>query len=204
MPKLRTIGSVSAAALLAVFGAGESSAMADDTIKHPGDHPDYKVEIEPHGTLAFASLYGNGYDGGSTGFGAGGRFTIPIVQNGFIPNINNNVGITFGLDFVHYSCDYRIAGFKYDCSANFLFLPVAMQWNFFVAERWSVAAEPGLFIYHGFYDDYCNGIAGCDGPTKTSVQPAFYAVGRYHFNEKTSLTMRIGYPTFSVGVSFFL
>jgi hypothetical protein len=28
--------------------------------------------------------------------------------------------------------------------------------------------------------------------------------GRFHFNDKISLTMRIGYPDFSFGVSFFL
>jgi hypothetical protein len=28
--------------------------------------------------------------------------------------------------------------------------------------------------------------------------------GRYHFNDRISLTMRIGYPSFAIGISFFL
>jgi hypothetical protein len=30
------------------------------------------------------------------------------------------------------------------------------------------------------------------------------AGGRYHFTDKIALTMRAGYPAFSIGVSFFL
>jgi hypothetical protein len=32
----------------------------------------------------------------------------------------------------------------------------------------------------------------------------FYAGGRFHFSDAISLTMRAGWPTFSVGASFFL
>ena len=180
-------------------------ARADDTIKHPGDHPNYAVELEPHLVLGG---YDNLFPG--TGFGVGGRFSIPIVQNGFVPSINNSVAITFGLDFLHYgsNCGYGPRDLTYSCSANYLYFPIAMQWNFFVAQKWSVFGEPGLFIYHGFFDSYCppNPNGGCYdlGYTATSVRPAFYVGGRYHFNEKVSLTMRIGYPTISVGVSWFL
>jgi hypothetical protein len=31
-----------------------------------------------------------------------------------------------------------------------------------------------------------------------------YAGGRYHFSDSVALTLRIGYPTLSVGVSFFM
>jgi hypothetical protein len=79
-----------------------------------------------------------------------------------------------------------------------------MQWNFFVARRWSVFAEPGFVVYHGFFD-YCAGApAGfpCANPTTTGVDFAFYAGGRYYVNDHVALVMRIGYPTFSFGVSF--
>jgi hypothetical protein len=172
------------------------AARADDTIKHPGDHPHYSVEIEPHALFGWENLY---Y---SSGFGLGGRFSIPIVENGFVPSINNSVAISFGLDWLHYSA--RCGGGKfyiYDCNANYLVFPVAMQWNFFVAQKWSVFGEPGLFIYHGIFDD-CPANAPCSSPTATGVRPAFYVGGRYHFTEHVALTMRLGYPTFSVGVSF--
>jgi len=166
-------------------------AAADDTIKRPGDHPQYGVELEPHVLLGFGDVYG------ASTLGLGGRASIPVVQNGFISSINNSIAITFGLDLLWYqSCYYHG-----NCSANSLELPIAMQWNFFVAERWSVFGEPGLYIFHGFLPD-CP--AGIPCPSATGVLPAFYAGGRFHINDTISLTMRVGYPTFSFGVSFFL
>lgn len=166
-------------------------AAADDTIKHPGDHPDYGVELEPHALLGFGDVYAGG------AFGIGGRASIPIVQNGFIQSINNSVAISFGLDVMFYqSCYYHGS-----CSATYIDLPVAMQWNFFVAQRWSVFGEPGLYLYHGFLPDCPPGIT-C--PTATGVYPAIYVGGRYYLSDSVSLTMRVGFPAFSFGASFFL
>jgi hypothetical protein len=183
------------------------AARADDTIKHPGDHPDYAVEIEPHGLWSWTH-----YDyAPNDGFGLGARFSIPIVKNGFVPSINNSVAIGFGLDWLHYSgasCYYYNGGHNGACydvgDANYLFFPIVMQWNFFVAKQWSVFGEPGLVIYHGFFD-YCAGApAGfnCGNPTSTGVDFAFYLGGRYHVSDHVALVLRIGYPTFSFGVSF--
>jgi hypothetical protein len=183
------------------------TALADDTIKRPGDHPDYSVEIEPH------LLWGWEHydDAPSDGFGLGGRFSIPIVDNGFVSTINNSVAIGLGLDWLHYSYDgcFYYRGYRPGyCSnvgdSNFLLFPVVMQWNFFLAKRWSVFGEPGFVIYHGFLD-YCANLppgTPCSNPTTTGVDFAFYVGGRYHFSEHATLTMRIGYPTFSLGVSF--
>jgi hypothetical protein len=182
------MGTVASILLLTAGGAG-----ADDTIKHPGDHPEYDVEIEPHLLLGWDSVYAPG------GLGVGGRFSIPIVHNGFVQEINNSVAISFGLDWMHYdACWYHG-----NCSADYLDFPVVMQWNFFVAQRWSVFGEPGLLFYHGFVNDCPNGNTCPASPRVTFLEPALYLGGRFHFSEKAALTMRIGYPAFSVGVSFF-
>jgi hypothetical protein len=186
--------------LVVILGLGSArDAKAVSIIKSPGDHPDYHVELEPHVLLGWAHLYGD------SGLGLGGRFTIPIVDNGFVKTINDSVGITFGFDWLRYGgCYYRVHGVEYGCGASYFVFPVAMQWNFWLTEKWSVFGEPGIYIYHGVFDDYCNGLAGCGYPTRTGVEPAIYLGGRFHFNDSVSLTMRIGYPTLSVGVSFFL
>ncbi len=173
-------------------------ARGDDTIKRPGDHPQYVVELEPHGDLGLGFRYGG------AGIGVGFRASIVIVKNGFIPKLNNSVAVSFGGDFLHYGGCYFS---NVDCNANYLFFPVALQWNFFVAQHWSVFGEPGIVPFYGFYDDYCNVTFNgknrvCSDPSHFSVTPGFYVGGRYHFNENVALTMRIGYPTFSVGVSF--
>jgi hypothetical protein len=67
-----------------------------------------------------------------------------------------------------------------------------MQWNFWLTTHWSVFGEPGI----GFAPNAFRG--------RDVIHPAFYLGGRYHFNEKISLTMRVGYPSFSVGASFLL
>ena len=192
------------ATLVAITGlAAATDARAESIIKNPGDHPTYSVELEPHAVLGWGHLYRG------SGIGAGARLTIPIVENGFVKTINNSVGISFGLDWMRYGgCyyyDYRGRNrADYGCGASVLVFPVAMQWNFWLSPQWSVFGEPGLYVYHGIFDDYCAGIAGCGYPTRTSVDFAFYAGGRFHFNDKVSLTMRVGYPTVSFGVSFFL
>ncbi len=185
---------LTALALGVTLAAGE--AKADDTIRTPGDHPSYKVEIEPHVLLGWGDIYaGNSY-------GLGARFAIPIVENGFVPSINNSVAIGFGVDLLHYDgCYFKGAS----CSANFLQFPVVMQWNFFVAPKWSVFGEPGLYLYKGFFESVCNvngNQQNCNEPTQFGIRPAIYIGGRYYFNEHVTLTMRLGYPTFSLGVSF--
>jgi hypothetical protein len=195
------------AAAVVALALAPTAARADSIIKNPGDHPDYVFELEPH------LLFGwHNYGFGGTGLGLGARGSVPLVKNGFVSTINNNVAITFGLDWLRYSdCYYNYYNgnrfYSYGCGASYLQFPVAMQWNFWLTEKWSVFGEPGLYIWHGFYDTTyaCDPrFNGCYPGSATGVDFAFWAGGRFHFNDKISLTMRIGYPTFSFGVSFFL
>lgn len=80
-------------------------------------------------------------------------------------------------------------GFGADWSRDHFRVPIVMQWNFWLSRNWSVFGEPGGLIDFG---------------DKTRAHPAFYAGGRFHFSERITLTMRIGHPTASVGVSFLL
>lgn len=183
--------------LLAVLGlvCTSSIARADETIRSPGAHPDYAVEIEPHFVLGDDSVFA------TAGYGVGARFGIPLVRNGFVPTINNNVAINFGVDFIHYgACYYGSIG----CGANYLLFPVAMQWNFFVARQFSVYGEAGIFLYKGFFDDnICAGLgAVCADPADFGVLPTFAVGGRYQFSDHVSLNLRLGYPTVTLGVSF--
>jgi hypothetical protein len=110
--------------------------------------------------------------------GVGFRGTVEIVDNGFVATINNTVGITFGVDYAHKG----------------VWFPIAMQWNFWLSRKWSVFGEPGVSIR-----------AGGDLPKEAKLGWfAFWAGGRYHFTDHIALTMRIGHPTLSVGVSFLL
>ncbi len=162
-------------AVSAFLSAGVAAADEHMIIKYPGDHPAYRFEAEPHGLIGFTGPFG--YAGA---FGAGFRGTVIVADNGFIKTINNSVGIGFGADFF----------FRY----NTVFVPVVMQWNFYLSTHWSVFGEPGLgFVGNGY-----------TGKGKDVLYPVFGAGGRFHFSDKVALTMRIGYPSLSVGVSFLL
>ena len=175
----------------ALVTAPSATSPAQETIRDTGRHPVYQVEMEPHALVAWDNLYGD------TGLGGGLRLSIPIVRDGFIKSIDDNVAIGFGLDWLHYSDCY----FNGPCSANYVMFPVAMQWNFFFTRRWSAFGEPGLFVYKGFIEG-C-GSPGCQGeePTSFGVRPAIAVGGRYHFNDYITLTVRLGYPAISAGVS---
>jgi hypothetical protein len=80
-------------------------------------------------------------------------------------------------------------GFGADWTKDHFRVPIVMQWNFWLSRNWSVFGEPGGLIDFG---------------KKTRPQPAIYAGGRFHFTDRITLTMRVGHPTASVGVSFLL
>lgn len=162
---------------------------AQANIKNPNAHPDYVAELEPHANFVFwrrdygLRNYRRYRNFGDPEFGVGFRATIELADPAFIPRLNNTVGISFGLDLTN--CRW--------CRDDFtLWTPVTMQWNFFFTNQWSAFADLGLTIRtDGFYRDYWFDAIGMIG-------------GRYHFNDDISLTMRIGYPFVSVGVSFFV
>jgi hypothetical protein len=165
---------------------------ADDVITVPRDHPHPGVEFEAHTILGWDGVYAN------AGYGLGARLSIPVVQSGFIPKINNSVAVSFGVDVLRYDGCWYYG----DCSATFVESPVAMQWNFYLTPKWSVFGEPGVVLYHGFMSG-CPAGSWCGAvPQATGIVPAFYAGGRFALSETTALTVRIGYPTVSVGVSF--
>ncbi len=173
MPRPLLAAATLAAATTALLVA--STAAAQSVIKQPGRHPDYVFEAEPHLWLGFDTP---GKGGTGSGFGPGFRGTIELVDNGFIKSINNTVGIGFGADFL-----------TFGKRTGALWVPVVMQWNFWLTRSWSVFGEPG----GGFWLGNAKGL-----------RPAFYAGGRYHFSDMLALTLRAGYPGISVGVSFVL
>jgi hypothetical protein len=196
-----------AASLVATLSLVVTPAEAQSIIKNPGDHPDYSVELEPHGLL----MWGH-HNFGDAGWGLGMHAVIPFLDNGPISKINNNMGIGFGLDWAHFDEDGcwwgwggpRFANPYWDCSGNSFLFPVYLQWNFFLTPIISVFGEPGFGIVHDTWDaDPCPLAGGCDA---SDTDPILYFEGgaRFLFGETVGLTVRIGYPMLTVGVSFLL
>jgi hypothetical protein len=176
-------------ALLLLVTLSSAAGAADRmVISKPGVHPTYVFEAEPHLLLGLIDPPGPAH---GTGLGIGARGTVELVDNGFISTINNTIGVGFGLDWTHYSAKCRAR--DNDCERRFdaVWVPLAMQWNFWLSEQWSVFGEPGIALRFG--------------NSEVRLEPLeFWAGGRWLFAEQMALTMRVGYPTFSVGVSFLL
>jgi|CZKU01.1.fsa_nt_gi hypothetical protein len=201
--RARLLAGLAAAAWL---GVG-TVAWGQSTIERPGDHVPYSVELEPH--LAFGVSDPPGA-GTQSGFGAGVQASFELAHNGFVGSINDSVAIGVGADFLHYSGDAApLAGAcrrfvpgpagtnvcvevtQTGGRSNYMFLPVVLQWNFWLSPRWSAFVEPGLSLY---WLDY--GTLG--------ASPAFFFGGRAHVTDRVTITLRIGYPTFTLGASFLL
>jgi hypothetical protein len=190
-----------------VLGLTSSAiAHAQSTIKQPGQRSQYSFEAEPH---VVAGLVDPPGFGAGTGLGVGFRGTVELLKNGFIPKLNNSVGLGFGVDYLRYDgwqgprgqceefatapsgvpvCVRTSGGIGH---VNYFYFPVVMQWNFWLHKSWSVFGEPGLALYMQ------------DGDLEFTPLVLFVG-GRYHLNDRITLSMRLGYPAFSFGVSFLL
>jgi hypothetical protein len=192
--------------VLGVGSLAPRGAAAQSIIEQPGQGPRYTFEAEPH--LLLAPFNPPGPARGD-GFGIGFRGTVLVAPDGFIRSINDSVGIGFGADWVRYEAvDERGRCTEFRPGPNdtlicvevsgsedyrdHLVFPIVMQWNFWLTRQWSVFGEPGLFVH-----------ARDDEPLRVNFF-TLYAGGRYHFSNTTTLTLRLGYPTLSIGVSFLL
>ena len=184
---------VGAGALFVAALMVSETASAASTIH--GTPPKYSLEIEPH-----LDVQGFHDSGGNYGFGGGLRLSIPLMSPGFVPSINDSVAISFGGDFVRYSAGPDVCGGNV-CTASSSFwvayAPVALQWNFFLTDKWSVFAEPGVAMRHTFVDH-------CLDCSVDQLRPLFDMGGRYALADGMKLTMRVGFPMLaSVGISIF-
>ena len=170
--------------------ASSGAAMADSsTIKRPGAHPHYVLELEPHFVLG---PFDPPEVGTGTGIGPGVRATFEFLDNGPIKKINNTMGIGVGLDWVHYAHGGRCGDDPLcdDTSVDHYYVPIVLQWNFWLSQNWSVFGEPGVAFR---------------ASPETRDRFDTWVIGggaRLHFSDTVALTLRVGMPAFSVGVSF--
>jgi hypothetical protein len=184
-----------------------SSALGATIIKQPGLHPRYDFEFEPHLVLAFDDPFAYHSD---TGIGLGARFDVPLMHQGPISTINNNMALGFGLDFVHYQdCDGEswtgTRDYVYDCSGNGLFIPFVLQWNFYITDLITVFGEPGIGIRYSWLPvdaAWAGNPRGSNTDSDLDALPVLETGAKFMFGKTAGLTVRLGYPHFTVGGSF--
>jgi hypothetical protein len=190
------------------FPAARAAAYDQVVIRDWRPPLSYEFELEPHLVLGTAPP-GPGYGSGA---GIGVRGSAVILPEGFIPNVNDSIALGFGLDLGHYTGAWDLEGYRDQClhyepgpngtsictevtsnggTYNYLFVPVVMQWNFWLTRRFSAFGEPGVNLYY----------LGSHG---LGFSPAAYVGGRVKLTQGITLTGRLGYPTLAIGVSFML
>jgi hypothetical protein len=196
---------------LGLFLALSSIALAREAraqIKQPGAHPDYAVELDPHLTIQHSA--GPFWD--DEGVGLGLRASIPLVRNGPIPQINNNMAIGFGGDIAFFGDDNgcrnvnnRFLGDS--CDGTDLVLPVVWQWNFFFTKVVGAFFEigPAVTYWHRSWIGDCGGEPCELDASDLDFEPIVgWIGGRFLFGERVGMTVRLGWPYISVGGTFLL
>lgn len=156
-----------------------ATAQGQSILKQPfGGQRPYQLDV--HAGFAYVG----------SGLAAGARFGIPIVHNGFIKSINNSIYINFGADlyFIEYGHSHSVG----------LGIPINLHWEFYFTPKWSAFGEvgPNIFIHPGIFKGH-----GWAWSGKHWFSVA--AGGRYFLNDSMALTLRVGNPYTSFGVSFF-
>lgn len=190
-------------ALVCVATTVGVSRVASAQIKEPGRHPRYSVELEPH----LAIEWDRGWKTRGAGVGPGFRASIPIVQNGPIPQINNSLAISFGVDWVYFSQCYGQPD-SAKCSVSEFWFPVVAQWNFFFTPVISVFGEVGgaLVSRRYGYNKGCPAIdaADCRYTNFSPFEPLFWGGARFLFSPSVGMVVRVGSPSLTLGADFLL
>ena len=110
--------------------------------------------------------------------GIGARLDIPIVSEGLLASAKDELAISPGVDLL------------FDDGEVWVGVPVALQWNFYINQLWSVFPELGLALLLGSHHR---------GHSDVAVDFLLAIGGRYQFNARNALVLRLGWP---IGVQF--
>jgi hypothetical protein len=190
------------------YSLSPRGAAADGTIKRGSATHDYFMELEPHAVLTpFWPPRGSA----DAGLGAGAWFLFNLAPRGLLDHVNDSFALGVGFDYVRYiggptlaaeCAQWSGSGEQRICvrttassgAANYFYVPIVGQWNFYFTSKFSAFAELGLASY--FWSPHSSSYVGF------SVTPVVGVGGRWHFSKPVSLTFRVAYPYTTVGLSF--
>jgi len=201
--RTRALRAIAAAALLAGGVLAARPAAAQVLVRRGTVRPAYPLELEPH--LIFGAAPPPG-PGSGQGAGIGVRGSFVLAPQGFIASLDDTVSLGVGLDLLRYDgggsqfgrctrftpgpAGTNVCTEVSGPGSNYAFVPVVMQWSFWLTPMWSVFAEPGVAVF------VASGGSG--------VAPSFSVGGRVRLSQAIALTLRLGWPTLTFGGSFFL
>ena len=175
------------------FDSG-STTTTTTTASAPAAEQDGIKDASPHFRPQMISAFAGFQFGHFAGYGVpmfiGGRYYLPIVKDGFLPSINDEFGLEFGLDF-HFTFLRDI----YTDSVLFGFgVPAEAMWVFHFSPKFDAYGKVGFVFgsavnsgYGGFWWDF-----------RTHVGM------RFKLNDVMYFRAEVGYPNIMVGLGFAL
>ncbi len=119
-------------------------------------------------------------------FGLGFRVDIPIVPDGILDGVNDDLALSLGAEALYF--------YHPNATGIGVWPLLLMQWNFYLNDRWSIFPEVGLaFLF---------------GPDRNRYWQTFAApIGmfgvRYRFSTRNALLLRVGWPAGAqIGITF--
>ena len=120
------------------------------------------------------------------GVGGGARLEFPIAPLGILSEVDDEIALSVGAEvFYFYTPGFSGLGVS----------PlVALQWNFYLANVFSIFPEVGVAFIFG---------PGRDRYWGTFVAPFLGFGARFHFTDRNALVLRVGWPAgLQLGVTF--
>jgi hypothetical protein len=164
------------------------------TTTHPssadaaGGIKDTSLHARPQMISVFTGLHYGHFSGYGFPLLIGGRYSIPIVPDGFIPSLNDEFALEFGLDL-----DFTFLASRYQDSVLVGFgIPADAMWDFHFSAKFDAYAKLG-FVFGSVFN------SGYDGFWWTFRS----AVGlRLKLNEAMYFRAEVGYPAIMAGLGF--
>lgn len=126
-------------------------------------------------------------------FGLSARYTLPLVADGFVPNLNDSFSLEFGADVAFYGGPLP---------GGFLAIPIEAMWALHFFPRLMGYVKLGIALDFNF-SQACWGNV-CRGPW--AVGPLFIGVlgGAFKITDLLVLRLELGYPWVKLGLGFAL
>lgn len=140
---------------------------------------------------------------GDTQVGVAGWFSFPIVNDGFIPPLNDSFNLEFGAALDYSWINY--GGFASSCDFNYYgFAPMGgVRWDLYLTQKWTVFAKGKLGIGYHFGSTDCGAYKINDDVYSTTFLASDFGAGAYwNFAENMGMRFELGYRGGSVGISW--
>jgi hypothetical protein len=172
-----------------------STTTTATTTTHPAaGEPDSIKDFSPHARPQMISAFTGLHYGHFSGYGfpmlIGGRYSIPIVPDGFLPTLNDEFGLEFGLDM-----DFTFLADRYADSVLVGFgIPADAYWDFHFSAKFDAYAKLGFVIGSVFNEGY----GGFWWTFRSAVGM------RLKLNDVMYFRAEVGYPALLAGLGFAL